>query len=331
MTQPSRLNRRNFMKLSALSALGAAMAPMPSLASGWPSKPIRMVVAFPVGGPTDTTARLIAQKLSERLDQSIIVDNRPGASGSVGTSQFIRSKPDGYTISMFGMPALIAPIVHRNNLYDVRKDFTCVSTVYDLPYAIVVNPRVLPDVNDLQQLIAASKTQEINFSSPGTGSIAHLALEQLKKLGGFDMLHIAYNGSAPAMTDLIGGQISVMGVDMIAAMPQIQAGHIKPIAMLSENGKAFLPDVKSVAEQGFPGFEASSWSGIIAPNGIPQEVSDRLNKELQILLTDPELQQRMIQLGAIATYQPAADMKTRLLAEYDRWDKVAHDIDIWNL
>src|SRR5690606_30776296 len=194
---------------------------------------------------------------------------------------------------------------------------------------IVVNPRVLPDVNDLQQLIAATKTQDINFSSPGTGSIAHLALEQLKKLGGFDMLHIAYNGSAPAMTDLIGGQISVMGVDMIAAMPQIQAGHIKPIAMLSENGKAFLPDVKSVAEQGFPGFEASSWSGIIAPNGIPQEVSDRLNKELQILLTDPELQQRMIQLGAIATYQPAADMKTRLLAEYDRWDKVAHDIDIW--
>ena len=332
MAKISHMNRRNFIKASALTALGTAMMPLPTLASSpWPSKPIRMIVAFPVGGPTDTTARLIAQRLSERLDQTIIVDNRPGASGAVGTSQFIRSEPDGYTISMFGMPALIAPIVHRNNLYDVRKDFTCVSTVYDLPYVVVVNPKMHPDVDNLEQLIAASKTEDINFTSSGTGSIAHMGMEQLKRLAGFDMLHIAYSGSAPAMTDLIGGQVSVMVSDMIAAMPQIQAGNIKPIALFSESGKQFLPEIKTVAEQGYPGFEASSWSGIIAPNGIPQEVSDRLNHELKALLSDPELQERMVQLGALATYQPAAKMSARLNAEYDRWNQVATEIDIWNL
>lgn len=328
MQDSARYTRRHFLKASTL-ALGASLLPLPSFASEWPDKPLRMVVAFPVGGPTDTIARLIAQALSERLGQSIVVDNRPGASGSVGTSQFIRSKPDGYSISMFGMPALIAPIVHRNNLYDVRKDFTCVATVYDLPYVIVVNPKLLPDVKDLQQLITTTTKTDINYSSPGTGSIAHMAMEQLKTIGNFEMLHIAYNGSAPAMTDLLGGQISVMMADMIAAMPHIQSGALRAIAVGSESGKTFLPEVKTIAEQGFPGFDASSWSGLIVPNGTPQEVSDRINKELETLLADPELQKRMIKLGAIATYQPAAEMSKRLSAEYDRWNKVAHDINIW--
>ncbi len=328
MQDSVRHTRRHFMKASAL-ALGASLLPLPSFAAEWPDKPLRMVVAFPVGGPTDTIARLIAQALSERLGQSIVVDNRPGASGSIGTSQFIRSKPDGYSISMFGMPALIAPIVHRNNLYDVRKDFTCVATVYDLPYVIVVNPKLLPEVNDLQQLIAVSRQQDINYSSPGTGSIAHMAMEQLKGLGGFEMLRIAYNGSAPAMTDLLGGQISVMMADMIAAMPHIQSGALKAIAVGSESGKTFLPEAKTIAEQGFPGFDASSWSGLIVPNGTPQEVSDRINRELETLLADPELQKRMVKLGALATYQPAAEMTKRLAAEYERWNKVANDINIW--
>jgi tripartite-type tricarboxylate transporter receptor subunit TctC len=322
-------SRRHFLKASAL-ALSTTMLPLPALASEWPNKAIRMVVAFPVGGPTDTIARLIAQQLSERLGETIIVDNRPGASGSVGTSQFIRSNPDGYSISMFGMPALIAPIVHRNSLYDVRKDFTCVATVYDLPYVILVNPKLLPNVNTLQDLIATSAKEEINYSTPGTGSIAHLAMEQLRQLGNFEMLHIAYNGSAPAITDLLGGQISVMMADMIAAMPHIQSGALKAIAVGSDTGKTFLPDVQTIAEQGFPGFDASSWSGLIVPNGTPQAVLDRINEELAVMLKDPALQERMVQLGALATYQPADEMTKRLSAEYDRWNKVAHDIDIWN-
>lgn len=323
--------RRTFIKASALS-LTAASLPLsfPAMASDWPSRTIHMVVAFPAGGPTDTAARLIAQKLSERLGETIIVDNRPGASGSVGTSQFIRAKADGYTISMFGMPALIAPIVHRNDLYDVRKDFTCVSTVYDLPYVIVTNPEVLPNVDNLQQLIETSKKEDINYATPGAGSMAHLAMEQLKQLGDFDMLHIAYNGSAPAITDLIGGQISVMMADMIAAMPHIQSGSIKPIAVGSETGNAFLPEVQTIAEQGFPGFEASTWSGLIAPNDTPAEIVERLDRELSEILADPALQEQMKQVGALPAYEPKAQMEARLQSEYDRWNTVAHDVDIWN-
>ncbi|WP_341666706.1 tripartite tricarboxylate transporter substrate binding protein [Alcaligenes sp. SDU_A2] len=329
MPHSSSFSRRTFLAVSALSLASAAL-PLPALASAWPSKPIRMIVAFPVGGPTDTIARFIAHELSQRLGQSIIVDNRPGASGSVGTRQFLRSRNDGYTISMFGMPALIAPIVHRNNLYDVRKDFTSVATVYDLPYVIVINPKLMPQVNDLQQLIAASKTQDINYSTPGAGSMAHLAMEQLKDLGGFDMLHVAYNGSAPAITDLLGGHLSVMMADTIAAMPHIQAGTLKAIALGSATGKAFLPDVQSIAEQGFPGFDVSTWSGLIVPNDTPQEVSDRLNAELSQLLAQPQLQQKMMQLGALATYEPAAQMQARINSEYERWNKVADEVDISN-
>lgn len=331
MTQKSNFNRRTFIKVSSLSVLGSAMLPMTAFASEWPSRTIHMVVAFPAGGPTDTIARLVAQHLSERLGETIIVENRAGASGAVGTAQFIRAKPDGYTMSMFGMPALIAPIVHRNDLYDVRTDFESAATVYDLPYVVVVNPNLLPDVNDFQQLIAASKDTVINYASPGVGSIAHMGMEQLKILGDFDMMHIPYGGSAPAVTDLIGGQISMMVSDMIAAMPHIQSGSIKPVAVFSESGKTFLPEIKTVAEQGFPDFEASSWSGLVLPNDTPQEVSDRLNKELKELLVDPEFQKRMVQIGAIPTYQSAEEMGARLNSEHERWNQVATDIDIWNL
>ena len=166
MINNSKLSRRTMLQLTAL---GAALAPaLSTYAAEWPEKVVRMVVAFPAGGPTDTVARLIAQKLSLRLGQQVIVDNKPGASGSIGTAAFIKSPADGYTISMFGMPALIAPLIYKNNLYDSRKDFTCVATVYDLPYVIVINPEKLPGVENLQQLIAAAKTKDINYSTPGT-------------------------------------------------------------------------------------------------------------------------------------------------------------------
>jgi tripartite-type tricarboxylate transporter receptor subunit TctC len=287
-----------------------------------------MVVAFPAGGPTDTAARLIAQKLSERLGQSVIVENKPGASGSIGTAAFIKSPADGYTISMFGMPALIAPIVYRNNLYDSRKDFTCVSTVYDVPYVLVINPKALAGVDDLQQLMAAAKTQDLNYTTPGTGSIAHLSIEQLKDLGGFKMQHIAYKGSAPAMNDLLGGQLPVMYSDLIAAMPHIQSGRLKAIALGSADAKVFLPQVKSIAEQGFTGFRSSSWSGVIVPNGTPADVISHLDKELKTILADKDTRERMEKIGALAVYQSSEQMKARLIDEFNRWNKVATDKNI---
>ncbi len=329
MSQKSRMHRRDMMKNGVLGALAVSLPSLDAFAdTAWPNKVIRMVVAFPAGGPTDTAARLIAQKLSQRLGQQVLVDNRPGASGSIGTAAFIKSPADGYTISMFGMPALIAPIVYRNKLYDSRKDFTCVATVYDLPYVIVINPQALPGVDNLQQLIAQAKTRELNYASPGTGSIGHLSMEQLKDLGQFKMQHIPYKGSAPAMTDLLGGQIPVMYADLIAAMPHIESGKIKAIALGSPDAKTFLPKVQAISEQGFAGFNSSSWSGIIVPNGTPDPVIARLDKELKAILAEPDTRERMEKIGALAVYQSPAQMKARLVQEYERWYKVATDKNI---
>jgi tripartite-type tricarboxylate transporter receptor subunit TctC len=328
MNTPKTFTRRRMLKACCASTLSSAILHPSARASTWPDKVIRMVVAFPAGGPTDTAARLIAQKLCERLGQSVIVENKPGASGSIGTAAFIKSPPDGYTISMFGMPALIAPIVYRNNLYDSRKDFTCVSTVYDVPYVLVINPKALAGVDDLQQLIAAAKTQDLNYTTPGTGSIAHLSMEQLKDLGGLKMQHIAYKGSAPAMNDLLGGQLPVMYSDLIAAMPHIQSGRLKAIALGSADAKVFLPQVKSIAEQGFAGFRSSSWSGVIVPNGTPSDVVSRLDKELKTILADKDTRERMEKIGALAAYQASEQMKARLIDEFNRWSKVATDKNI---
>ena len=326
--KPLTFTRRKLLKASLVSPLPAALLTPNTRASTWPDKVIRMVVAFPAGGPTDTAARLIAQKLSDRLGQSVIVENKPGASGSIGTAAFIKSPADGYTISMFGMPALIAPIVYGNNLYDSRKDFSCVSTVYDVPYVLVVNPKALAGVDNLQQLMTVAKTQDLSYATPGTGSIAHLSMEQLKDLGGFKMQHISYKGSAPAMNDLLGGQLPVMYADLIAALPHIQSGRLKAIALGSADAKVFLPAVKSFAEQGFAGFRSSSWSGVIVPNGTPSDVVARLDKELKSILADKDTRERMEKIGALAAYQPSEQMKSRLVDEYTRWYKVATDKNI---
>lgn len=318
-------SRRTILALGAALAAGAfpAMA-----AEAWPSKMIRMVVAFPPGGPTDTAARVIAQELSTRLGQQVIVENRAGASGSVGTASVIKSPADGYTISMFGMPALIAPILFRNGLYDVRTDFTPVSTVYDLPMVLVVNPNVLPDVHSLQDLIAKSKEGPMHYTTPGAGSIGHLSMEQLKVLGNFKMDHVAYKGSAPAISDLLGGQVGVMFSDSIAAMPHIKSGRLRAIAVGTTSAKSFLPEVKAISEQGFPGFESSSWSGLIVPNGTPEAVVKRLDAELKVILATPAVQERIEKIGALAAYQPSSEMKTRLVNEYNRWQKVATEQNI---
>ena len=321
------LNRRHVLATGIAGALSAFTGSALAADPAWPDKLVKIVVAFPAGGPTDTAARIVAQKLGERLGQSMIVENRAGASGSIGTAAFIKSPADGYTLSMFGMPALLAPLLYGNNAYDVRKDFLPVATVYDLPMAIVVNPRVLPNVTNLQQLIEHAKASKtpLNYTSSGTGSFGHLSMEQLKDLGGFDMQHIPYRGSAPAVTDLLGGQVAVMFADVVAALPHIQAGKLRAIAGSSNKTKLLLPGLKSVAEQGFTGFDADTWGGLVAPLGTPGAVVERLNKELKVILADPELQQKMLAAGAVASYQNSETMRKRLAADYTRWSKIAQD------
>ncbi len=325
------LTRRRLLQAGAATALAGTGLHALAAEEAWPAKIVKMVVAFPAGGPTDTAARIVSQKLAERLGAAMVVDNRPGASGSVGTASFIKSPPDGNTLSMFGMPALLAPLMYNNNAYDVEKDFQCVSTVYDLPMAIVVNPSVMPGVDSVQAMIAQAKAAKpaLNYTSSGTGSFGHLAMEQLKDLGGFDMQHVPYRGSAPAVTDLLGGQLGIMFADVVAALPHIRAGKLRAIALSSPRGRLLLPGVKTISEQGFPNFDFDSWGGIIAPLGTPPAVSARLNRELKdILSTDKDVQDKLLQAGAIAAYQPADAMRKRLSADRARWTKIAKDKNI---
>ena len=325
------------MKHSAItrrSALALAAAPlMVSLTGGalaqgaWPDKMIKLVVPFPAGGPTDTASRIVGQKLADRLKQPVVVDNRPGASGSIAAVQVIKSPADGYTLMMLATPTLLAPHLYRKAGYDTVKDFTPVATVYDLPIVIVVNPQLLPQVTDLKGLIAHAKAQKtpLNYTSSGAGSFGHLSMELLKQMGGFDMQHVPYKGGVPAITDTIGGQVPIMYADLVAALPHIKAGKLRAIAVGSPERVVMLPDVPTIAEQGVKGYDAVSWGGLLAPPGTPKAVADRIATEVKAILADKEVQDRLLGVGAIAHFQDPAQMGQRIQTDYARWGQIIRD------
>ena len=314
-------------------ALLAAMLPLvatAALADTWPSRPIKLIVPFPAGGPTDTASRILGQKLAERLKQPVVVENRAGASGSIAAKQVMESPADGYTLMMLATPTLLAPHIYKKVGYDTVKNFTPVATVYDLPIVVVVNPNQMPSVTDVQRLITHAKARpgEINYTSSGPGSFGHLSMELLKELGQFEMQHVPYKGGVPAITDTIGGQVPVMYADLVAGLPHIQSGKLRAIAVGSPQRVAMLPQVKTIAEQGFKGFDAVSWGGLLAPVGTPKDVVARIDKEVAEILADKSVQEKMLTAGAIANYQSADQMAARLKGDYDKWGRVIRNKSI---
>lgn len=317
-----RSRRRTILAMAAMSLLVAS-----AFAQDWPSKPIKLVVPFPPGGPTDTASRIVAQKLGDALKQPVVVENRAGASGSIAAAQVAKSAPDGYTLMMLAMPTLLAPHLYKKAGYDTTKDFTPIATVYDLPIVIVVNPTVLPNVTDLSRLIAQAKAQpgKLNYTSSGAGSFGHLSMELLKQIGGFDMQHVPYKGAAPALSDTVGGQVPVMYADLVGALPHIQAGKLRAIAIGSPQRVSLLPDVKTIAEQGFQGYDAVSWGGLLAPPGVTKEVVDRLSGEVGKILADKDVQNKLLKIGAIANFQPPPQTSQRIRQDYAKWGKLIRD------
>ena len=298
-----------------------------ALADTWPSRPIKLIVPFPAGGPTDTASRILGQKLAERLKQPVVVENKAGTSGSIAARQVMDSPADGYTLMMLATPTLLAPHMYKKAGYDTVKNFTPVATVYDLPIVVVVNPSQMPTVTDVQRLITYAKAQpgQLNYTSSGPGSFGHLSMELLKELGQFDMRHVPYKGGVPAITDTIGGQVPVMYADLVAALPHIQSGKLRAIAVGSPQRVAMLPQVKTIAEQGFKGFDAVSWGGLLAPLGTPKDVVARIDKEVGEILADKSVQEKLLTAGAIAHYQSADRMAARLKNDYDKWGRVIRD------
>lgn len=319
----------NILQFTRRALLGAVLplVATAALADTWPSRPIKLIVPFPAGGPTDTASRILGQKLAERLKQPVVVENKAGASGSIAARQVMDSPADGYTLMMLATPTLLAPHMYKKAGYDTVKNFTPVATVYDLPIVVVVNPSLMPTVTDVQRLITYAKAQpgQLNYTSSGPGSFGHLSMELLKQMGGFDMMHVPYKGGVPAITDTIGGQVPLMYADLVAALPHIQSGKLRAIAVGSPQRVSVLPDVKTIAEQGFKGFDAVSWGGLLAPPGTPQAIVDRVATECAQILADKDIQDKLLNVGAIARFQGPADMAKRVSQDYAKWGKVIQD------
>ncbi len=309
-------------------ALGASLALVAAWASAqtYPVKPIRIVVPFPPGGATDILARDVAQKLTEAWGQQVIVDNRPGAGGNIGSELVAHSAPDGYTLEMgtVGTHAINASL-YAKMPYDHVKDFAPVILVAGVPNVLVVNTAV--PANSVAELIAYAKANpgKLNFASSGNGTSIHLSGELFKVMAGVQMTHIPYKGSAPAMQDLLGGQVQLMFDNLPPSLPQIKAGKVRALAVTSLTRAPALPDVPTVAESGLPGFEASSWFGILAPAGTPPAIVAKLNAEIAKWLATPEAKEKLAKQGANAAGGTPEDFAKHIAAETAKWAKVVKD------
>ena len=311
----------------ALLATGALLAAGGARPQSWPAKPIKLVVPWPPGGPTDTGSRIVGLALADRLGQPVVVENRPGASGSIAYQQVIKTPGDGTTFVMLATPTMLAPHLYKSASYHPVNDLLPVGMVYDLPIVLVVNAASLPKVTDLAGLVAEAKSRggKLDYTSAGPGSFGHLSMELLKQQGGFDAQHIAYKGSAPAMNDLLGGQVPVMFSDLVAALPHIKSGKLRALAVGSPRRVDIVPDVKTVAEQGFKGFEAVSIGAMMAPKGTPAAAIDRMSSELKAVLAQKDVQDRLVGAGCYAHYMTPAETGRYVTAEFDKWGKVIKD------
>jgi len=289
----------NTRKMVAAGLLAVIAAPLVvQAAEAYPERPIRFIVPFPPGGGTDTVARLIAQPLSDRLQQQVVVDNRGGANAIIGTDLGAKAPADGYTI-VFCLPASVSvnQTLYRNLPYDPARDFIPVIQINTIALLMVTSNK-LP-VKTVAGLIAYAKArpEQLNFASSGNGSAAHLAMELFRMDTGISMVHVPYKGGGPALTDTISGQVHMMAGPMIAAMPHVKAGRIRALAAMTPKRVPGVPDVAAVGET-LPGFDASIWHGVLVPRGTPAAIVRRLNQELNAVLRTPETVQRMAARGA---------------------------------
>ena len=307
---------------AAFGALGTALAAS-ALAQGYPAKPVKVVVPYPPGGPTDIVARVVSQKLSEQTGQPFLVENRAGAGGNIGAEAVARAPADGYTLLVATTAHAINPSVFKTLGYRLQQDFAPVSQLTSGPLVIVAHP-ALP-ANNVKELIAFARAKpgELNFASSGNGQSTHLAAELFSTMAGVKMNHVPYKGSAPALTDVIGGQAAVMFDTMLSAMPQVKSGKLKALAVTSAQRSPAAPELPTVAESGLPGYEAIAWNGLLAPAGTPPEVIAKLNAEVKRALEAPEIKERFSAQGFSAAWNTPAAYGAFLQAELDKWAKVA--------
>ena len=309
--------------LAAVLALSQTTLIGSAAAQSYPTKPIRIIVPFPPGGATDILARAVGVELTKTWGQPVLVENRPGAGGNIGTDIVAKATPDGYTLVMgtVGTHAINMSLYPKMP-YDTVKDFAPVTLVASVPNLLVVHPSLpVKTVNDLIEL-AKSKPGQIYFASSGNGTSIHLAGELFKAMANVSMVHVPYKGSAPAVADLLGGQVSLMFDNMPSSLPHAKAGKLRPIGVTSAKRSPALPEVPTIAESGLPGYEASSWFGLLAPAATPREVVNKLSQTIAASLQTPEMKERLSTQGAEPVGNTPEQFATYIQSEISKWAKV---------
>lgn len=296
-------------------SLLVVLCTLPFFAQAWaqtyPSRPVKLVMPYPAGGSTDVIGRVIADHLGKALDSPIVVDNRGGASALIGTEMAAKSPADGYTLVMLTSTNTINQALRPNLPYDVNTAFQSITMVCTIPQVLVV-PTSAPARTLREFVDYAKKSQgKLNYSSSGAGTSGHLAMEALRSRAGFDIAHIPYKGNAPALNDLISGQVTAGFVNAVTALPQIKTGKLRPLAVTSTTRLALMPDIPTIAESGYPGYEVIAWFGLAAPAGLPADVNDRLVTEMTRIMKREDVQQKLLALGvelpSISTPKQMAD------------------------
>ncbi|SDZ72228.1 Tripartite-type tricarboxylate transporter, receptor component TctC [Variovorax sp. YR266] len=320
------ISRARLLRAIPLALAGAAllMGGVSAQAQAWPAKPVRLVVSYPPGGTVDAVARIVAPKLSAKLGQSVVIDNRGGAGGAIGGDLVAKSSPDGYTVLLDASNHAQNPAL-RKMPFDTLRELAPVSLLVKVPNVLVVNPSA--PMKNVADLIAQAKAKPggINYASSGNGSAQHLAGELFASMAGVQMTHVAYKGGGPALTDVMSGHVPVFFASMASSLPFIQGGKLRALAVTGKAHAPALPQLPTVAQAGLPGYEVYEWNAVFVPAGTPAPVVERLSKELAATLKDPEVRGRLEALGAEVIGSSPAELDGFRRAEITKWTKLAKD------
>jgi tripartite-type tricarboxylate transporter receptor subunit TctC len=303
--------------------LGLLAAAATAAAQPYPSRPVRLVVPFPPGGTIDMVGRMVAQGLSERLGQTVVVDNRAGAGGIVGAETVAKAAPDGHTLCLCSAGAMISsPLLTAKPAYDARRDFAPVSALATVPYVLLVNPSSGPASLPALLALARQKPDSLNYGSAGTGSTSHLAAAQFVAMAGIEVVHVPFKGSAQAATELAGGRLNFVFEAIGAGTQYARSGRLRALGVSTPKRSPGLPEVPTIAEQGVPGYEMSTWHSVCAPRGTPQAVVDRLNREIVAVMSSPEVRERFVAAGTEPGTTTPEQLRQRIELEYGRYEKL---------
>jgi tripartite-type tricarboxylate transporter receptor subunit TctC len=321
------IHRRRHLKAFTCASAAATVSPFATTSvfaqANYPSKAIKLIIPFPPGGTTDIVGRLLAQALTPVLGQSVVVENRGGGGGTIGAAEIARATPDGYVIGMGSVSTLgTAVSAFKKLAYDPRKDFTPIAQVAAVPGIIVVHPS-FPAKNyaEFMKELKANPGK-YNYASSGAGGVGHMGMELFKSQAGVFMTHIGYRGAGPALTDVLGGSVPILWDNLSSSLPHIKSGKLKAIGLAYESRIPQLPDLPTFAELGLKNYEATTWFGLMAPAGLPPEITARLNTEVNKVLTQADVKQRMFDAGAFPMGGTGAKMKTAVDKEVEKWAKV---------